>query len=126
MRKVCGRRDEPKKSYSGGVENRNDLEHVGEQDLIEEIGVAFLETVEVDVFLEAVVLASELSQTAQTMISVQKIRRHTRHRGGHRAQRKGGVGHGVFGQESHSTWVRIYTNGAIEFVLDIILIIRSV
>lgn len=75
-------------SYGRGIENRNDFEHVLQQDLVEEIGVASFQAVEVDVFFEADIFAAQLSQATLTMVSVQEIGRNSQRRVGHGTQRK--------------------------------------
>lgn len=68
------------KSYSRRIENRDNLEHVGEEDFIEEIWVAFFEAAEVDIFLETIMFASKLGKAALTVVSVKEVRRYTRRR----------------------------------------------
>lgn len=65
-------------SHSRSIQNRDNFEHVGEEDFVEEVRVAFFEAIEVDVFLETGVLATKLSKTTLAMVSIQEIRRDTR------------------------------------------------
>jgi hypothetical protein len=81
--------------YSRGIQDRNDFEHVPKQDLVEEVGVAFFQAVEVDVFLEADMFAPQLSQATLTVVSVQEIWRNSRRCVRHGTQgENSGDGHG--------------------------------
>jgi hypothetical protein len=61
------------KTYGWGVENRDDLEQVVEEDVVEEVGIAILETVEEDILLKTGMLAPELPEDALGVVSGEEI-----------------------------------------------------
>jgi hypothetical protein len=77
----------------GGIEDGDNLEHVGQQDLVEEVGLAFLEAVEVDVLFEPGGLAAQLGEDAVPVVSVEEVGGQTGDAGrgseGHDGQREG-------------------------------------
>jgi len=67
--------DDQGPTNSRGVENGDDLEHIGQEKVVEEVRVAFLKAIEVDVLLEPGGLGPQLGQDAQTVVGVEEVRR---------------------------------------------------
>jgi hypothetical protein len=77
VRCSSGNKGSPQKheAYGWGIENGNNFEHVAQEDLIEEVGVAFLQAIKVDILFEAAGFAAQLGERPLAVVGIQEIGR---------------------------------------------------
>jgi len=92
-------------TYGRCVENWNDFHHVGEQNIVEEFGVALFQTVEKYILFETLRLAAKLDKASLYMVSFSETRRHL----GWEAKRDMG---GVLDSNRHDMRKEIITKGS--------------
>ena len=78
---------------SGRVENGHNLEQVVQENLVEEVGLAVLEAIEVDVLFKPRLLAAQLGEDTLTVVGGEEVGRET-----------GGVVEGSKGHDGDWGW----------------------